>query len=269
MKKIETVEEFKNIQLGILLQFHEFCVSHGINYSLSCGTLLGAIRHKGYIPWDDDIDVQLLRDDYNKLLEEFPAVYNNISLFSLERTSNWNRAYARAFDNRTLEREGVHGELVGIGIGIDVFPIDKVPYKENEWKEYNKRRMFWQNAYQLKLMRWSKSRGIIKNLIVSISQIALLPYSLRSMAVKIDSLSKKYNTTQSLFAYENCQGIGKRRNRFLLNDFSKYIDAEFEGYKLKIIQGYDDYLKNTYGEYMQLPPEEKRISTHTFEAYWK
>ena len=269
MKKIETINELKQVQLNILISIHEFCVDHNINYSLSCGTLLGAIRHKGYIPWDDDIDIQLTRPEYNKLVKEFPAVFNNISLFSLERTIEWNRPYARAFNNQTIEKEGTNGDLEGIGVGIDVFPIDNVPNDNDTWIRYNRSRLILQNAYQVKMMRWSKNRSFGKNLALLFFKIPLVPFSLQRLSLMIDRLAQQYNNDFTDFLYENCQGIGNGRKRFLSNDFAEYIDVEFEGHYLKSIKGYDDYLKNTYGNYMELPPVEKRISTHTFEAYWK
>lgn len=269
MKKIQTIDELKKIQLNILLCINEFCRDNGISYSLACGTLLGAIRHKGYIPWDDDIDIQLLREDYEKLVTSFPEEYKNIRLLSLERNDSWNRAYARAYDYRTIEIEGVRGEIEGLGVGIDVFPIDSAPDDNSRWIKYNKKRMFLQNIYQLKLMRLSSNRFLFKNLIIIIAQLLLLPFTLRALSQIINRYAQKYNTKGFQYLYENCQGIGKRRNKFLFEDFSEYIDVEFEGYKLKAIKGYDDYLKNSYGEYMKLPPVEKRVSTHTFEAYWK
>ena len=267
-KRID-VDELKSIQLNILMVIDEFCRNNSINYSLACGSLLGAIRHKGYIPWDDDIDIQLLREDYNKLMVEFPQLFSHISLISLERDKRWNRAYARAYDTRTIEKEGVNGEIEGLGVGIDVFPIDKVPNNERQWLSYNKLRMFIQNIYQLKLMRWSKTRSVINNIIVILSHVVLFPFSLRFIARLIDSFAQRYNLYSSNYLFENCQGIGKNRNRFQLIDFSDYVDTDFENNKLKIIVGYDDYLKNTYGNYMVLPPAEKQVSQHQFSAFWR
>jgi lipopolysaccharide cholinephosphotransferase len=269
MKKIETVQELRDVQLDILLKIHEFCVENNINYSLSCGTLLGAIRHKGYIPWDDDIDIQLLRDDYNKLMKEFPQVYKDVSLYSLERTPGWPRAYAQAFDTRTISVEHLSGQMPGVGIAIDVFPTDKVPDNEEEWHSYNRKRMFWQNVYFIKAMRWSSKRSLKNNLFMLLAKLPIVLMSLRSIAKCIDKMSQKYNSSDSRFVFENCQGTTKGSDRYLLADFSEYADCSFEGHQLKIAKGYDDILKCLYGDYMQLPPVEDRESTHTFEAYWK
>lgn len=269
MRKIESLEELKKVQLEILLRVHEFCVANNINYSLSCGTLLGAIRHKGYIPWDDDIDIQLLREDYNRLVQKFPDVFNDISLISLERDKRWNRAYARAYNVRTIEVEEAKGVIKGIGVGIDIFPIDKVPEKNDEWIKYNNKRLFLQDLQSIKMLKWKKDRTLWKKITMVIGQLLLLPFSMRYLAEQINRYAQIYNTNKTKYVYENCQGIGKRRNRFLMSDFDEYIDAEFEGYHFKIINGYDDYLTNSYGEYMELPPIGARIPHHTFNAFWK
>ena len=95
MKRID-INELKQIQLDVLSAVHGFCIEHGIRYSLGCGTMLGCARHQGYIPWDDDIDIYLPREDYNKLVNEFPETLNGKYQFiSLERDSKWNRATAK------------------------------------------------------------------------------------------------------------------------------------------------------------------------------
>lgn len=261
-------DEYKEVILNILLKVHKFCRENEINYSLSCGTLLGAVRHKGFIPWDDDIDIQLLRDDYNKLIQLFPQEYEDISLVSLERDSKWDRAYAKAYDGTTIEVEALNSKK-HVGVGIDVVPIDNVPDSYNDWLKYNKKRLLLQKIYSLKSMKFRKSRSLSKNLALALSRLVLFPFPLRFLALRIDKMAKKFNAQNTSFLFENCQGIGKRRNRFHLKDFEGYIDMEFEGHYLKAPQGYDDYLTQTYGNYMQLPPKNQQVPHHSFEAYWK
>ena len=111
-----TREELKHIQLDILQSVDAFCRANGIRYSLACGTMLGAIRHRGYIPWDDDIDIYLLREDYNRLMAEFPPVYDGrVQLVSLERNPGWDMSFAKAYDNRTLYCEYAHPSE-GLGV---------------------------------------------------------------------------------------------------------------------------------------------------------
>ena len=249
MTPISSVEEFKQIQIDILLAIDKFCNEHNIKYSLACGTLLGAIRHKGFIPWDDDIDIYLLREDYNKLITAFPAILDGkYSLNSLERNPLWNRPYAKAFDTRTIEIEAVKNNVPNMGIGIDVFPIDDVPDDEAEWRQYDKRRRFLQNCYTLKTLAWRKERSLSKNLFAVCAGVLLSPWSFRKLAEIIDRYCQKHN------------GKGY---------MEQVVDIPFEQYTFKAMTGYDDYLTSTYGDYMQLPPKEKQVSHHVFEAYWK
>ena len=92
------LDQVKSIQLDVLSAIHRFCCENDIRYSLACGTLLGARRHGGYIPWDDDIDIYMLRADYDKLMSTFPAEYLGFcKIVSLERDARWDRAYAKGY----------------------------------------------------------------------------------------------------------------------------------------------------------------------------
>ena len=144
MKTIE-LEELKQIQLDILSVIDEFCREKGIKYSMGCGTMLGAARHKGYIPWDDDIDIYLLREEYEKLIELYPNEYKNIKIASIQRDKKWDRAWAKAYDFRTELQDA--GNKYRIGVAIDIYPIDRVPENYEEWQKYDKKRRFYQKIY--------------------------------------------------------------------------------------------------------------------------
>ncbi|MBQ8445584.1 MAG: LicD family protein, partial [Opitutales bacterium] len=123
-----THEELKQIQLGILDKVHEFCEKNGITYFLSSGTLIGAVRHKGYIPWDDDLDLYMPRADYDKFIKLFSANSpENTKLLSLETDKKYQYPFAKVIDDRTEMVETAVGESFKIGVYIDVFPVDSVP----------------------------------------------------------------------------------------------------------------------------------------------
>lgn len=124
MKKIET-EEMKKLELDMLIDVAKFCDENDIRYYLSGGTLLGAVRHKGFIPWDDDIDISMPRPDYLK----FVSTYNGSSEFyqvqSIENNDKYWRTFAKVFDTRTyLKEDAIRMPKDGNGVFIDIFPID-------------------------------------------------------------------------------------------------------------------------------------------------
>lgn len=253
--------------MDILSAVDEFCLENGIPYSMACGTMLGAVRHQGYIPWDDDIDIYLLRNDYERLMKSFPDVYkNHYCIYSLERNKNWERAYAKACDNRTIVYE-LADYTMHYGVNIDIFPIDEVPDDNELWQEYDTKRrkllhrwcgIISMNPFSFtprRIARWLRNR-VFKFLI-----------PLPRMARIIDSKCKQWRGRGYNSVFECCLGLSQKRP-FAKSVFGHLVDYPFEDRRFMGFENYDDYLRNGYGDYMQLPPEEKRVSHHHFEAYW-
>lgn len=261
------LDELKVLQMDILSAIDEYCRDNNIRYSLACGSLLGAIRHKGYIPWDDDIDIYIPREDYNRLIAEFPELYKDrYRLISLERDKLWERPYANAYDDKTILLENAK-EKKTIGVNIDIFPIDDVPIGDDWMKYDNKRRRLIQ-FFSLQTVRVSQDRSYIKNVIVVFVRLVSFFYSTRRWAFVVDRMAKKYNGKGMTHCFETCQGIFQKKpfEKSLFDDLD-YIP--FEDRKFKAFRFADIYLRNGYGDYMQLPPEGKRVSHHAFTAYWK
>ena len=268
MRKIE-LEELKSIQLDIVEAFHNFCAENNIKYSLACGSLLGAIRHDGYIPWDDDIDVYLERDDYNKLLNLFPEVYKDTyKLIHLKNSNSWNMPYAKLYDKRTLMLEDVEC-WIPIGVNIDVFPLDKVPQDETEWNKFNKKRIFLRDIIRYKATRPRKRNSFLKNIGAFFTMIAFFFITRHFHAKVVNWYAQRYNKKENATRLFECiQGIFQKKP-FDRNNFSKSVLHKFEDRELCVMEGYDDCLTCGFGNYMSLPPIEKRVSHHSFKAYWK
>lgn len=266
MKEIG-LEELKVLQLDVLQAIHDFCQANGITYSLACGTALGAVRHHGYIPWDDDIDIYLLRDDYNRLIETYP-IDGRYQLISMERDSNWDRPYAKAYDSKTvLIEENIKGDKT-LGVGMDVYPIDRVPDNEIEWKTFDKRRRHIQRLLQLKQQkRFKGEHALYKNLVLFGGKLLLSPFSRKVFAKYIDRFIRQFNNTESPWVFESVQGM-IQKNRFHRYVFNETIPVPFEDRQFMLFKDYDEYLSNGYGDYMKLPPKEKQVAHHSFKAYW-
>lgn len=267
MKEI-TGEELKVIQMDVLSAVHRFCSSHHIKYSLGCGTMLGCARHQGYIPWDDDIDIYLLRNDYNRLIKEFPDMLEEHYRFvTLERDSRWNRAYGKIYDSRTVMKEAT-SECYELGVNIDVFPIDNVPDDEDEWHRYNKSRRRLQHIYEMKVTSFRKGRALSKNIFLAICKLSLLPFSSRNLARCIQNRALRYDKTSTTRVFECCQGLFQK-HPFQKRLFDDIVMMPFEDREYMAFADYDAYLTNGFGNWRQLPPKEKQVSHHAFKAWWK
>ncbi len=269
MRSIE-LEELKRLQCEVLQVAHDFCLQHGIKYSLACGTLLGAIRHNGYIPWDDDIDIYMMREDYDRFIRLFPEVYKeHYKLISFERSNRWARAFANLYDDRTVWEEAKNSVEEQIGINIDIFPIDNVPDDDSEWKRFDKKRRILHYLVTAKYtsFRW-KNRSLVKNLIIALMKFVLLPFSANRNAKWMDSFARKYSHKKTQRVFESVCGIMQKRP-FLRKDFEETIPHAFEQYEFQVMKGYHNYLTCAFGDYMQLPPEKDRHPHHYYIAYWK
>lgn len=260
-------EELKKVQIGILDKVAEFCCENSITYFLSSGSLIGAIRHNGFIPWDDDIDLYMLRDDFERFTCEFKDPDNEFRVLSLYNTENYPYAYAKVDDNKTLLVEHVDHPFP-IGVNIDVFPLDGVPDDAVLRKQYFKRIEKLRRKILLKNVSIDfNSRGILKNLALLVGKILLLSSSVREIALKLDSIIDKHcNQTKYVCNLVMGNGYGTEFRRVVTQGT---CEVKFEGKMYTTMKGYDEYLRRTYGDYMQLPPEEKRVTHHAFNAYWK
>lgn len=269
MKKIE-LDELKQLQCEVLQIAHDFCVENGLKYSLACGTLLGAIRHNGYIPWDDDIDIYMPRKDYDTFIRIFPDRYKNYyMLASFERDRHWCRPYANLYDDRTVYEEHKSSVEKQIGVNIDIFPVDYVPDDEAGWLRFNRKRRFIILLHSAKYVALrAENRALWKNILLAILKVILFPVPNRMLVKGVDKFIRKYNNEPTNSLFESCCGLLQKRP-FKEEDFSELVPHVFENYEFNVMKGFDDYLTNGFGDYMTLPPVEKRISQHYFKAYWK
>lgn len=268
MKEIE-LEELKSLQLDILIKVHEFCLRNNLNYSLTGGTLLGAIRHKGYIPWDDDIDICMPRPSYNKFLQTFNGFYKDLTVYAPELDKNYYAPYANVCDDRTVLEEGVNGHRNDvIGVKIDVFPIDGIVDNKECQKTIEKKVLWYNRILSSKRSIISYDKSLLDVIKLLIKKMVFSVYSFEAIQKKIMQLVTKFSFDEvNSVAQQSFLPYGlKVYSRELFED---YTDVDFEGYKFKSMKNYDVYLRNLYGDYMQLPPKSQQVPKHDFIAYWK
>lgn len=256
--------ELREMQLDILDKIHAFCMERGIRYSLGGGTLLGAVRHKGYIPWDDDIDIMMPRPDYERFLKEFEGMYPHYVLQHYKNDDMYYFPFAKVFDERTVLIE----ESTINGIYVDVFPIDGLPDKPYfaeycaQYKKYVTL-LCKTNKYYKFQKNHSKFFLYVKYLIKSM----VYPSKNKTITLFEDFYNKnKFESSQ--YAGAIC-GVYGENEIMESRVFKNYTSLFFEGRAYMAISDYKAYLTKHYGDYMILPPIDKQISHHLFEAYWK
>ena len=261
------LEERKQIQIEILDAINTFCQEMGIRYSLSCGTMLGAIRYKGYIPWDDDIDIYMLREDFDRLDAVFPEVYQDrYEMASLSRTKDWSICFAKIYDNRTLVKEKKNKQH-NIGISIDIFPVDEVPDNDAAWDSFNAERKNLINKLRLASIRFSSSHKWYNN--IALVFIKALYHNPHKRALATNAFIQQHNDKGYIRVFECCQGLLAKKP-FPKSLFNNLTETSFEGKTYLGFADYDTYLSLQFGkDYMTPPPPEKRISFHTIDSYWK
>ena len=255
-----TIDELRTIQLNLLQKTADFCEENGIRYFLCGGTLIGAIRHKGYIPWDDDIDIAMPRADYDRFIRTFNQSGNYYQVVNLNTNPDYAYPFAKVYDNRTILKELHYSG--NIGVNIDLFPADGVKDAAQIHKIKLLRKFL--NAKKANYCR----RTISKKIINTFGKLLLLPFSAHQIATWIDNECRKYTlgSLPKAGVIANPFGPGEMVDKSV---FDRDVYRDFEGREYRVPVGYDTWLRSVYGDYMQLPPEEHRVTHHTFEAWWK
>lgn len=269
MKKEITIEQQRQIQLDLLIYVDSFCRDNHIDYSLAFGTLLGAVRHKGYIPWDDDIDIMMTRKNY----ERFRNLYSSerFPFADLKNSKSHPVSMGKIYDSQTYFY--YQGNIKrDYGLFIDVFPLDVVPEQEGirmKWlkkvKWYSKLNQFKNNSFTFSLKQPKITHRVL-------GCFVKMFFSSSNIHNKLDSLYFKYDKDSSKILGVPAVMVMSKKNlskMFPQRLFDNYIMLDFEGKQFQCIQKYDEFLRIFYGDYMQLPPVEKRIGKHGIKAYYK
>ena len=265
MKEL-SLQEIKEIELDLLKMFHAFCNKNDIRYYFSHGTLLGAIRYKGFIPWDDDIDLLIPREDYNRMLSLFKDS-ERYKLFAFEKDSDYLYPFAKICDMTTRKEEPGYNNGVELGIDIDLFPLDTwdndLEKAKQEVKRINK------NMFRLGLAKLKKPDSVnpvkrfIKGIVMSLCKMRGSKYYLQEIIKECDKPEQRGSS------YMGCKAwcVYGERGIIPAEVFAEIIDIEFEGEMFPAPKGYDTYLTCLYGDYLPEPPKEKQKTHHVFKAY--
>ncbi|WP_173257987.1 LicD family protein [Streptococcus sp. 5905] len=266
-QEVTDVSEIQQMELGIMEYIHEVCQKIGVKYFLAYGSLIGAVRHQGFIPWDDDMDICMLREDYEKLQDYLIANPDErYEVMSYKNNLNYVYPFMKVQDNHTyLLEEDVRIDS-NMGIYVDIFPVDgyedDADFKNKMTKLIKKRQL---SCYTFKGITNTKS--LLNSLIRYISVVIFYFTNTNKYVEQIDELAK----TRAVADYEQVDYlIYKDMNKPVWKRewLEQVIVGTFEGKEFMIPKHYHEILTSDYGDYMQLPPLEQRVSHHDFKL-WK
>lgn len=254
------LKRLKQVELKMLVSIDGLCRKNGIKYSMAAGTLLGAARHKGFIPWDDDIDIMLMRDEYEKLKKCIEIYDNDLYWVDYYTYEGYPYPFSKIMKKNTiLKEESNKYTTAPNGVFIDVFPVDySIENEEKRKRQYSnvtrwKQRLVTRENYyfgQTGIREWYRMirKGVMN----------LIPKGY--FIDKMDAECRKYSDTDILISLTGT--VGYQKASYPKEWFERYINLEFEGVELMAIEKYKDLLKKQYGNYMELPPENERVPHH-------
>lgn len=270
-----SLRELQLFSLEILKDVHQFCVDHGIMYSVSDGSLIGAVRHKGFIPWDDDIDIIMHRPDFEKFCRTYKS--DKFKLKYREQDKGMLVPYARVYDiTKTLEKTVKPWCDEEVGVCIDVFPADGATDNREEFRKYYKRSRFFFRCNSISRLishrSFSKTQSLAYNakllVMKAITLNGLLSDWFSTRVIKRAKAISYGETSHWGNISSMCDGI---MDYHRVETFTDVVMIDFEDTKVMAMNGYDEYLRDKYNDYMKLPPAEKQVphlsNNHTF--YWK
>ena len=270
-----TLKEIKECSLGVLDFIDNVCRENDLTYFLCGGTLLGAVRHKGFIPWDDDIDIMMPRSDYEKLFQVWPK-NDRYAVLNYKNTENLPYAYGKSIDLQTIKIEPIKTKTAQMGVDVDIFPIDGLPEDDNETIAYYRQIEIMDNRLRLQLSTFGKGSNLLRTIARNIRLFFLKLGNLLSIT-SLYKVTKQFDNLAQLYTDKGTGYCGitaishygiKEKNP--TDNFREVINVTFEGKEYPAPNGYIQYLSQLYGNnYMQLPPADKRQTHHDYIAYWK
>lgn len=273
MKEI-TLKELQAINLEILSDVHDFCVANGINYSLAYGTMLGAVRHQGFIPWDDDADIILPRPDYDKFCKTYKS-HRGFKILTPDDPHSY-MTFARVYDDkRTKMISRCPWTDLDVGAFIDVFPLDglDITSPDIDEQELREHRFYIDNLIRRTTMvRYTDINGLVGRIKLFVKRCVWFGGGKKIRKI-IDKKLKEY----ALHQFEGSDCFDQLTNRVTTHwdliykkDFERYLLMKFENKEFFVMNGYDDILHRRYGDYMSMPPEDQRdVPMSYYKMYWR
>ena len=279
-----TFKELQQTTLAMLRDVAEFCDKNGLRYVICGGTLLGAVRHHGFIPWDDDIDISMPRPDYLRFIETYNGSNPRYTVKSVENDSMYWRTFAKVFDNHTyLQEDNIRLEKPGNAVFLDIFPVDGLPksrfqqkllFKEQEFLNFLHHGSAWtytrSHRYDDSKSHLAPMKNFVRTTLKFVAVTVLRPLPALKIVQFINKNASRwdYETAEEVAAIVDCHygGDCERMPRDVFEARKKFV---FEGQVFWGPGCWELYLENLYGDYMTLPPADRQVTHHDFKAFWK
>ncbi len=262
------MNEIQNVQRQLLKEFIAICEKHGLRYYLFGGSCLGAIRHQGFIPWDDDLDVAMPRPDFNKLIELTKEFKDPFFLQSVYSDKRYSYPYAKLRNSNTCFKEVLFAYTnINHGIWMDIFPLDGMSRKPGATKVKSFKPHFlwfrWYFSYFSGMLHKPRfNQHFLIDILTNLVAILFFPFGIFNWNSK--SISKSIQK----IPYEKATLVGPYLTMYLNREalppsvFGDGVIAKFEGLEVKVPSDYHRYLTHIFGDYMKLPPIEKQMGHH-------
>lgn len=260
---------FRDLQLAelsILQEFLKICEKYHLRYFMLGGTFLGAIRHKGFIPWDDDIDIGMPRQDYEKFILLSNKLPQNLGILNFKTTEKYDNYIIKIIDKSIkFKRTDTLNENKIFNLWIDIFPLDGMPSNYFSMKIHKFKLLFTRLLLQYSKFKTGvnikKKRNFLESLLIKFGFIftKFIKLDSKKQLYKLDKLLKKYDYESSKFVV-NFMGAYKFKEMFEKKIYDETAEYEFEDLRLIAPKNYDKVLTQMYGDYMKLPDENQRFS---------
>ncbi len=267
-----TLAEQKQMMLEMMKDFDAFCNAHGLRYFLTGGSMLGAVRHKGFIPWDDDIDVGLPRKDYEKLIRIYNEERTNpdYELISILQNEDLYIPFAKIIHNKTVMQEAVDSDIK-IGVFLDVFPLDFVGDTPEEARDLFKKTIALRRKIDVQKWKIIRERAWYRNVIIFIIKALSPKGRLKKLIWELDETCRKYED-KDYTKYCGFIVAANRGEKEILESewFREFITVPFEDLAFRIPKDHAKILSKFYGDTYMTPPKDAAQKTHhSYKVYYK
>ena len=261
--------EIKKRQLEIMDNIHSLCIKNDVSYYMVGGTLIGALRHKGFIPWDVDIDIAMPRSDYEKFKNVCSTQLDSKYMYrDYKNTKGFNKPHSIVqLKNSHLHINGDNSNKYDFGVFVDVFPLDNVPNDQSYRKKQKNKIDRLKRLLIIKTSYW-KPKNIFKRVVKAIVKVCLIPISLNYIQRKLEEQFIRFNKEKSIMMANFAGKYSYEKESHSNGVFGKPTPLPFEGRLFWGPEKADEYLKKVYGDYMKLPSkEEQENMLHYYDSF--